>query len=237
MKLPQPAARDGGARGSFGIPEEIHPDTLKRKREGGEQAQGDDEPGPRPSEETEDAEGQEEPSSAPEDKSQAAVDELAPLKVLAKLGIDLTAEDFSKLVYKGYIEKVVPISYNPATRSPITATFRTLTPLEYDEIDECLAAEVKDLAITREGMEQRRASWTLAFCMLGIDERLFVKAETKKQEGAEVVDFKATAIKRKRFIGSLNTQLVNRALSIFQTFTLNLDLVVRDPGVSFFGKP
>jgi hypothetical protein len=236
MKLPQPAP-SGAARGSFGIPEEVHPETLRRQREEqGARAATPDEAGdeaePEAAEEADD-----EGTPAPEDKSKAAVEAMSPLKTLAKLGIDLTAEDFSRLVYKGYIEKVVPISFNPMTKEPITATFRTLTPDEYDEIDECLATEVRDLAITREGMEQRRSAWTMAFCMLGIDGRLFVKAQTKKDGDSEVVDFKATALKRKRFIGQLNAQVVNRALSIFQTFTLNLDLVVRDPEVSFFGKP
>lgn len=245
MKIPKPSTR-----GSFGIPEEIRPENLRRGQEGGETLEGrsadgsgtDPEFSPstmgvgEEEDEGEDSAGQT-PDATPQEKASPTL--LSPMQKLKKIGIDLSGEDFNRLIFKGYIEKPLKLSVNPITREPVMATFRTLTPGEYDELDECLAEECSDLRVTREGAEQRRSSWTLAFSLIAIDGKQFVKPVMKKDPdlAGEMVDTKATAKLRKKYIRSLNTQLVNKALNLFDTFTVNLGLIVEDPDATFFGKP
>lgn len=231
------------AQRSMGFPEGLHPDQVfgdretreKAAREKAEQAgatsAGDAQHDPEfqiPAEEAE---------ATPEEKAQEKV--ATALENLKGIGVDLTPQDFRDLLYKGSIEKEIKLSFDPTTRKPVLGIFKTLTPGEFDELDECIADEVKDLTVTRQGLDERRSGWTMAFVLLGMEGARFVpKVVVKKDEaGSDATDTKAMAKLRKRYISRLNAQLVNKALAIHNVLTTNLRLVMEDPEGTFFGKP
>lgn len=247
MKVPTPS------RGSFGIPEAIHPDTLRRQREEAQtraKASAEDEverPGaegaPKAASYTDDlgvdddrvedgyqATGQEEKAEGGEKAS-----EFHPLRNLRKIGVELSAGDLNDLFFrKGHIEKEIKVGFDFETKKPIMATFKTLTPREIDEIDECLAEEIANLQITPRGLEDRRVSWTMAFAMVRMAGRQFVKTHLRKDD---TVDSKATAKERKVFTSELSVHLINKAVKLFTIFDSNIKLIMEDPEGTFLEKP
>lgn len=227
MKIPQATTQHG----SFGIPEQIHPDNLKERRR--VQAAADDEPLPPP---PPPSESKDEGFAAPKDEPTKA---LGPVEQLAKLGVEFTAEDYMQNFQKGSIEKRIKVGYNPVDKRAIVATVRTLTPGEYDAMDECVMEEIDPLKASRDGVESRRMSWTLAFCLVAVDDRVIVKPIAKPDPETKFVevDYKETAKLRKKAITRLNVHVVNKILKVYSVFDANVRLIMEDPESAFLEKP
>ena len=221
MKVP-------ATQGSFGIPDHMKPEVVFAKKERDEEAAG-----PRP------GEVQEMIDEGFSVKKEEPVVELGPVAALAKLGIVFTPEDYMINFRKGSLEKRIKIGFDPVERKPIFATIRTLTPLEYDSLDECVAEEISPLTVTNNGIENRRSAWTVAFALVAINDRLIVKPVTKEDTELKLttVDWKASAKIRKKAVNDLSTHIVNKILDIYRVFDLNVRLIMNDPESSFLEKP
>lgn len=257
MKLP---------RRSMGIPQEIHPDTIARQRAQADEAKkaarentdpafamdtmqfpaDSDEAGAAAGEDhgaagQEDAPGLDEALS-PEAAKAAAAAEMAksahPISILERIGVTVTDDDFHSYLFAGFIEKTLKICYDPLTKKPFTATFRTLTAQEYDEIDECLAEELDKLKMTGAGRDARRSVWILAFAMVKVDGRPLVEPVLKKSaRGTDIVDTKATAKRRVEITRAFSAVILDKSSRLYGTFTTALSILMEDPENTYLKKP
>lgn len=231
------------ARGSFGIPEHLAPEnfTPPARKEGrpsfeqtqpGAVAAGD----PAFSSETMPALGEtaEQLAASLPEVTDETVAKTDPLFILKKeLGMDFNADDFHRLLYKGYVEKVVDVCYNPKTKNQFTAVFKTLTGDEYDCADELLAEEMKDVEMTRAGLDSRRNMWVLSFGITKLDGRDIVKPAMTNGK----YDPKATARARKAVISAMSPAILNRLMRMHGTFSMQLDRLVESPNSGFLVEP
>jgi hypothetical protein len=219
----------------MGIPEEMHPDKIFAKPP---------EPEDRPELPPDDLSDLEEPGAPEEpeeDQAAKAAAEAAlasdPREVLKRLGIELTDEDVNRLLFKGYIEKPIKLCYDPLTKKPYVATFKTLTAQEYDEVDELLSEEMDNLKMTVNGRDARRSTWVLAFAMTHINGMILQKPEMKKVGKVEMIDTKATAEKRIKTIRALAPMILDKASRVYAAFTATISLILEDPEHNLIKKP
>lgn len=229
------------ARGSFGIPEHMNPEHLATEVRKEERAPVDNgQPGavfagdPEFSPETMPALATDTSAKAEKELNDEAAAKSAPLFILKdQLGVDFNADDFHRLLYKGYVEKIVDICYNPKTKKQFTAVFKTLTGDEYDYADELLAEELKDVEMTRAGLDSRRNMWILAFGVTKLDGRDIVKPYVV----AGKYDPKATAKARKAVISAMSPAILNRLMRMHGIFSMQLDRLVESPNSGFLAEP
>jgi len=232
------------AHGSFGIPEHMNPQHLvgpKVQKDSGTPVDNG-QPGavfagdPEFSAETMPGLADPQPQAAKSDTelNDEAAAKAEPLYVLKKeLGVDFNPDDFHRLLYKGYVEKVIDICYNPKTKKQFTATFKTLTGDEYDYADELLAEELKDIEMTRAGLDSRRSMWILSFGVTKLDGREVVKPVVTNGK----FDGKATAKARKNVISAMSPAILNRLMRMHAIFSLQLDRLVESPNSGFLVEP
>lgn len=234
MKMP------GGARGSMGIPAAIHPDTIRAAREERAIKQAEREerapevseaPPPPDDENGEPAE----PGAGEAPPADAVAKALDPVEVLKVLGVELTSEDYNRLVFKGYITKDIVISFNPLTQADVKATFKTLTAQEHDEVDELLAGEMKQLDMTTAGRDSRQGTWILAFSMTHIDGMELQKAVMQKNSSTRI-DTKETAKRRVRIVRALSPYVIESAANAYNAFSTAIRLISADPKKVFLKK-
>lgn len=221
MKIPN--AGQSQPQGSFGIPEHLRPEAIMKDRQKPQAVES-------PEEVVDEG-------FAPPEKPKE--EPLTPVGRLKLLGIDFTTHDYNRLFFQGTIEKDIRAGFDPETRKPILATVKTLTPVECDALDESLAEEVNDLKVTRDGIEKRRSLWTAAFVLVAIDGRPLVKPIMKKESdtGDMVIDRKATARLRKKFVQEMSIHVVNNILEKYNLLDINTKLIMGDSESAFLGKP
>ena len=234
MKLGQSVP---GAKGSFGVPPEL---KAEGDRMMASAAKDDSE---RPS-----MDGYEEPQEHMP-KATADDDVLAeetgkkppessndPLAILFKHGIELEDEDFHKVLFKGYMEKDVVIVPAFRTVKPLMATIRTLTVQEYDEVDELLAEDIRDVKMTQDGFNSRRSMWILSYGIVRLQGKPVHNPVYSGEGTDKEFDSKATARKRREVLGKLGHAAVNRMISLHATITIAIEAIVHDPEAYFIKK-
>lgn len=236
MKLGQSVP---GAKGSFGVPPEL---KAEGDRMMASVAKDDSE---RPS-----MDGYEEPqehmpkATADDDvlaeegaarKPPASSD--SPLDTLSKYGVELEDEDFHKVLFKGFMEKEVVIVPAFRTVKALSATIRTLTVQEYDEVDELLAEDMRDVKMTQDGFNSRRSMWILSYGIVRLQGKP-VHNPVYVGEGADKeFDSKATARKRREVLGKLGHAAINRMIYLHAAITVAIEAIVQDPEAYFLKKP
>jgi len=230
-----------GAKGSFGIPQDLkeHGDRLMSR--GGED---EDERRPGMMEKAQSSfEDSSLQDSIPEEafeKKAVEEEELVPSPEdnLIRIGITLSDDDYHNIVFRGGLEKEVVVFPALKKTRELRATVRTLKTKEYDAIDELLAEDVRGIAMTNEGYTSRRALWILAFSVVKLDGKILTKPHfTKDDTGKDVVDIKATARERKeRILGELSPIIINELISIHAILTTNMDLILRENKTEYLKK-
>jgi hypothetical protein len=211
----------------MGIPDEINPEKMiKKGPQKPQQEEGAGEPlFPEAGEPT------------PPVETQTVTDEDVkknrPLALLKRIGIELTEDDFSRLLFKGYVEKTVTVCVDPASKKPFTALFRSITGEEYDEADELLSEELKTVEMTRGGLENRRSMWVLSYGCTKLDGRDIIKPVMK----GDKLDSKETAKARKKALGRMSPTVLNKMMRMYGVFTMALDLIIEDPEKAFLDGP
>jgi len=245
MKMPRP-------KGSFGIPPEIHPDHMKKQREELEAREAerperyaDSEFDPAvmaqgaPEETAPEASAQQtqaqesEPSEEAKHAAEAAKNS-DPVAILKRLGIELTEEDCSRLLFKGFVEKDIKICYDPLKKRDFTGTFKTLTGREYDQVDELLAEEISKNPMTVNGKDSRHSTWLLSFALTSINGMALQKPIFEKDG---TVDTKKTAAERIKVVRALSPFVLDKASRIYAAFTVAIQLILEDPEKVYLKKP
>ena len=215
-----------GAKGSFGIPQQV--------KETGEKfiAKGKEEKRP----------GMEEDIGATmEPLPEIPMDEFSvddeddiltstPAKNLAKIGVELVDDDLHRYVFRGFIEKEVVLypSFMSDSSKDFSAIIKTLTAKEYDLADEILAEDLRDTRMTNEGYTSRRSMWILSFgvpkLMGGVLCKPIYKDDSKKQE----LDLKAMARERHKVLSDVNPDVINELIYIHGVITIALRQILQD---------
>lgn len=198
------------AAGSFGIPEEIK-EAAQRQQERKNRTASSEEP-----------KYEEASQSAPEVKPEAEkVDESRPENILSKLGAKFGEEDFNQLLFKGTYETTIDV-----IKGRLTAKFRTLTSDEYDQIDEILAKEMKDIDMTQDGLRTRSSMWVISYGVTELNGKAVTKL-VKDKEGK--LDVKATAIARRAVFATMAPAIVNLLIQKHGAITVAINTIAADP--------
>lgn len=232
MKLGQAAK---AARGSFGIPPEIHPDTLAQQKAEKEQSAT-----PPPAEdagfETDDEDNDEDETPAAGEK------EKSPLQVLSEMGIKISSDDWSDLFFRGVLEKTIHVADMPqldGTVKPFNVTVRTLTGDEYDQADELLAEDMQTHQMTRDGLEARKQMWVFSFAIQKVNGRPICKPSVivDPKTKAETPDPRGTAKAKRKVLSQMSPLVLRMALEKYWLFLGQITALTADPKKNFFGQP
>lgn len=159
-----------------------------------------------------------------------------PLEALKGIGVELTDDDFSKIIFRGYLEKEVVVVPSIRGSRPLTATFRTLIGREVDETDELMAEDVgHDVKMTNQGYEVRRSMWMLSY---GVTQLMGKPvANDVKFSKSEKINTKGTAREKRRVLAALSPAVLAKMMSIHNILTVSINTIIADPEADYLKKP
>lgn len=153
-----------------------------------------------------------------------------PLDVLKKLGVELTDEDFQKILFKGYIDKDVQVFPSVRGARGMAANLKTLTGEEYDYADELYGQELAEIRGTHLGFELRQQMWILAFGVRKLGGKDIVRPVLYKSKD---IDEKATAKERRKVLQKLSPAVLTKLMQLHSSMTVAINQVVGDPEANF----
>lgn len=224
--------------GSFGIPPEVQEARkIHDEKKAAAEAAAGEEAMPESDEDTDDEPGEAGPDSAEEgDGKQGAsfsgsdVSKLTPRKALASLGVTLEDQDFHSILYRGYVEKNVEIMPAIGGIKAMLVKLKTLTPEEYNLVDELVAEDLDAIKGTNLGFQARRELWTISFAVLDINGRELGKAKRDKDGN---LDLKELARNRHKMLSQLSPAVINKIIKINSTLNWAITAIVEDPKSNF----
>lgn len=152
------------------------------------------------------------------------VDELSPLKMLGRIGVKFTEEDFTAILFKGVFVTDVDIVRCPGKNKEIAlaATIKTLTGTEYDIVDELIAEESDRIKMTNDGFVSRRSMLIIATGVTHLQGKPLVKLTDKRELRDIILD-------RKKILSELSPAVLNRLIQLHGTITTAINLIVSKP--------
>lgn len=224
---------DPSFSGSFGIPPKMR-EAEERFREEKAKAQDSDQA----EQVVSDFDfGQQDEGPAKAEQEELMRGPITPEDLLKKIGVELGDDDFQKLFFRGHVEKEVTLFPARSGQKPFTVTMKTLTGLEYDEVDELMADDVQALKMTNEGYSTRRNMWTLCFAVSHLAGKPVCKPVMKQLSGNEVVDLKETAKKRREVLSRLSGSVISKMMRVFGTLSVAINDIVENPESGLIKKP
>lgn len=229
------------SQGSFGLTPEMREqvENYQTKKVAVDTEKEEEKPNPwsnLPTEDyTEAGELEEEPSSeeVPAIKKVLATN---PLDTLKTIGVELTDDDFSKIVFRGYLEKEITVVPSIRGSRPLTATFRTLTGKEIDETDELMAEDIShDVKMTNQGYEVRRSMWQLSYGVTQLMGRPL--ADEVKYAKSEKVNTKGTSRAKRQVLAALSPAILAKMMNIHNVLTISINAIISDPEADYLKKP
>ena len=150
-----------------------------------------------------------------------------PIKRLEAIGIELTEDDFHQYLFKGFLAKTVPLT--KGLKKDMTVTLKTLTTEEYLMVDKLLADAIDaKRSMTREGLEQLRSVYTLAFGVTHLAGKAIIKYDDKNS----LIE---TALSASEVINALSAGLITKIIKFHMIFTVSMNILI-DRGDSPFLK-
>lgn len=212
MKVPTNAPRS-----SFGIPKEATEqiDNLRQQKESADKIRQEVSEPPAKNEEWPMAEAVE---------VEEEVSTVTPEAILKRIGIEPTEDDYHSLLFRGFVEKVVPVAQIPGGRK-LSAKIKTLTAEEVEWVDEFLARDIESTKMTNSGLDFRRAGWTMAFAILELEGRPIAK--NVLVDG--VVDHKKTAEERRKVIAKLSPYVIDKIIRIHAEMSAAFNVIITEP--------
>lgn len=212
---------DGPAKGSFGIPDEMHEQVRKAQEKKDTTKQGDEKP---PVESTgEDTDFGSKPIVEGEEDKDS--EDTNPVKILEKLGAKFGQNEFQHLLFKGFYESELPV-----VGTLLKATFRTLSGKDYEELDETLAEETKMVEMTGQGFEVRRSLLVIAYGVTHLNGKAVCKPQYKNpKDPSKGIDTKKLAAARKEVFNKMHPGTVNMIIKKHGAMTMALNLIVESP--------
>jgi hypothetical protein len=159
-----------------------------------------------------------------------------PLEALKTIGVELTDDDFSKIVFRGYLEKEVVVIPSIRNTRPLVATFRTLVGREIDEADELMAEDIsQDVKMTNQGYDVRRSMWQLSY---GVTQLMGKPvAHDVKFAKSEKINSKGTAREKRKVLSALSPAILAKMMNIHNVLTISINAIVADPEADYLKKP
>lgn len=195
--------RSSATKGSFGIPEELK-EAQERQRTKTESAK-------------EQSPVTEEVQLKQEDLSKEAKEQ-TPTAILKKMGADFNDEDFQALIFKGIYEAEIDVVPNR-----LRAKFKTLIGDEYDEIDEIIANEIKDIPMTNDGLKTRTAMWVISYGVTSLAGKPLSKLIKGKDDKP---DTRAMAAERRKVFAAMAPAIVNQLIQKHGAITMAINLII-----------
>lgn len=225
------------AQGSFGLTPDMK-DRLEEYNTRKVRASNDsDEDGflPPPTEEDFSGRIEEEKEEAEETRQESVSVVSTPLENLKKIGVELTDDDFHKIIFRGYLEKEIVVVAPIRGTKPLVATFRTLTGREVDEVDELMAEEVRDVQMTNDGFQTRRSMWIISY---GIPQLMGkpVCQPVMAGKDSNKINMKATVKERRRVFSALNPGILTKMMHIHGVFTVSINGILAEPEADYLKK-
>lgn len=203
------------AQGSFGIPPQMQEALNRQQQQQSKKAQEE-------ASERVEAEAQIEEDVETSKEEEAEVKPLNPVEMLTKIGVDFNDKDLHQLLFKGFIEKDVPV-----VKNVLTATFKTLTGDEYDAVDELVADDIKNVPMTGDGYQTRRAMWIISLGVTKLQGKPVCKP-VMGQDGV-TIDIRETAKARRKVLGALAPSVSNQLIQKHGALTVAMDLITANP--------
>lgn len=236
MKIQQPATQQG----SFGLTPEMR-DTVdayqKKKHESAKPVVEENEEDSQIEEEQGlDLDGEMAVEASEVVKKEDAIKPPSPIDTLAKLGVELTDNDYHSIIFRGYLEKDIMVVSAIGKNKPLVATFRTLSGKEVDQVDELLAGDIEDgVKMTNDGYSARRSMWVLAF---GVSQLLGkpVCTPVASKKDKTKVDIRATAAKKREVLSTLSPAVLVKMMNIHSTLTLSINSIISNPEADYLKK-
>lgn len=213
-------------RGSFGIPDDVQEEMARNRTRAAQQ------PTPSQAADTED-EGDAAPAPEPELEAKvelptdATVKKLDPVQALKEIGITLSEDDMTQLIFKGSLEKTVDVYKTPKLK--LTATLKTLTAEELDVVDELMAEDIDSIKMTRDGASTRRSMWLLSLAVTQLNGRP-VRAldrdipNAKDLSPSQYLRTKARLVRE--VLQKMNPHVLAKTMGIHTTFAMALNEIV-----------
>jgi hypothetical protein len=178
---------------------------------------------------------EEDPSSAeaPAIKKMLATN---PLDTLKSIGVELTDDDFSKIVFRGYLEKEITVVPPIRGSRPLMATFKTLTGKEIDEADELMAEDIsQDVKMTNQGYEVRRSMWHLSY---GVTQLMGKPvSHDVKFAKSEKINTKGTVREKRKVLAALSPAILAKMMNIHNVLTGSINSIISEPEADYLKKP
>lgn len=219
MKVPQTSG------GSFGLPPEAKEALAKH-----EEAKTRQEP-------THDEEVLEEVAKAAEED---------PKALLKKdLDITITEDDMYKLITTGTLTKRASVI--KTGNFTLTAEVKTLTAEEMMVVDQLLAEELKNTAMTNTGYQARMSMWTLSLGIVRINNSLIPTSgiplkngktlNSKDSSPADEIDFLALARAREKELKTFSGIVIDKLAQAHARFALACNVIVGNPDSPLLDRP
>lgn len=159
-----------------------------------------------------------------------------PLETLKGIGVELTDDDFSKIVFRGFLEKEIVVVPSIRNTKPLVATFRTLVGREIDEADELMAEDIsQDVKMTNQGYEVRRSMWHLSY---GVTQLMGKPvSDDVKFAKSDKINTKATVRMRRKVLSALSPAILAKMMSIHNVLTVSINAIISDPEADYLKKP
>ena len=229
-------ARQRSAQGSFGIPQHMQDaHQAFQEKKTAEASEASEEGMPEGEEEdTGDADGPDEGQTEGEAAQPATLStdiaRMPPRKALAAVGITLDDKDFHSILYRGFVEKEVEVMPALGSFKALVVKIKTLTPDDYNLVDELVAADLENIKGTNAGFQSRRELWTISFAVLELNGRELAKVKRTKDSE---VDLKELARERHKMLSQLSPAVINKLIRINSVFNWAITAIVEDPKANF----
>lgn len=228
--------RQRSAQGSFGIPQQMQDaHQAFQEKKAAEAGEATDEAMPEGDEEEGgEADGPDDTGADSEASQTAAfsadLTRVSPRKALASVGITLDDKDFHSILYRGFVEKNVEVMPALGSFKALSVKIKTLTPDDYNLVDELVAADLENIKGTNAGFQSRRELWTISFAVLELNDRELAKVKRTKDSE---VDLKELAKERHKMLSQLSPAVVNKLIRINSVFNWAITAIVEDPKANF----
>lgn len=224
-------------QGSFGLPENVQKALNQRENEKRYAKEESDEPTPppRPKPQVSEDDGfdkkiSEDPTQFNEELTEVEKEIVSlqnPINRLKAIGIELSEDDFHQYLFKGYLSKTVDLT--KGLKKDMSVTLKTLTTEEYLLVDKFIAEAIDaKRSMTREGVEQLRSVYTLAFGVTHLAGKPIIKSTDKST-------LYETAMAASEVITALSAGLVTKIIKLHMIFTISMNKLI-DSGDSPFLK-
>jgi hypothetical protein len=137
------------------------------------------------------------------------------------MGAKFDEEDFQRILFKGHYETVIDV-----IPKKLTAKFRTLTGREYDEIDEIIALEIKEIPMTQDGLRTRTSMWVIAYGVIELNNKVIVK-EILNEKG--VPSTREMAEVRRKVFAEMAPGIVNMLIQKHGAISVAVNSIISNP--------